>query len=92
MTIKEIRQQQEVHGLTETQRGIENGSIWKFEGSAGRYAMECLEVGKCFLPTKPTFDYFGNRLPSRNELKDGTKGTLANSKNFWLNFDEFDEF
>jgi hypothetical protein len=57
--------------------------VWKFEGSYGRQAMSLLEEGACFLPDEPTYDYYGNRLPSRNELKPGTKGTLENSINFW---------
>jgi len=64
---------------------IDNGTAWKMEGSCGRAAMQALESGACFLPEQASKDYWGNRIPSRNELKDGTKGTLGNSVAFWGN-------
>lgn len=65
---------QEEHILA-MQRRINAGSIWLFEGSAGREAMDLLEAGYCMLPKRATRDYWGNRIPSRDELKPGTKGT-----------------
>jgi len=37
-------------------------------------------------------DYYGNRIPSRKELKRGTKGTFQNCVNFWnrVNSGDFD--
>lgn len=64
---------------------IDSGAVWKMEGSCGRTAMSMLETGACFLPESPSKDYWGNYIPSRNELKDGTKGTLSNSVAFWKN-------
>jgi hypothetical protein len=60
------------------QRRINDGSIWLFEGSAGREAMALLEAGYCMLPKHATRDYWGNYLPARDELKPGTKGTWQN--------------
>lgn len=62
---------------------IDNGTAWKMEGSCGRAAMAALESGACFLPEQAYSDYWGNRVPSRNDLKEGTKGTLSNAVAFW---------
>lgn len=62
---------------------IDNGQAWKMEGSCGRTAMAMLEQGACFLPETAYSDYWGNRVPSRNDLRDGTKGTLGNSATYW---------
>lgn len=67
------------------QKMINNGSVWKMEGSVGRYAMELLESGACWLPKKAHYDYYGNRIPSRDELTKGTKGTYQNSVKFYSN-------
>lgn len=64
---------------------IDSGNAWKMEGSCGRAAMDALESGACFLPEQANLDYWGNRIPSRNDLKDGTKGTLGNAVAFWEN-------
>jgi hypothetical protein len=92
MTYNQILQLQEENGLKETQDMIFSGQIWKMEGSMGRMAMANLESGACMLPKEVTFDYYGNRIPSRDELKKGTKGTFQNSVRFWENFDGWEEF
>lgn len=51
----------------------------------GREAMRLLEAGICMLPKKSFTDYYGNRIPSRDELKGCTKGTYANSVRYWSN-------
>lgn len=83
--VEKITAMQAKHGLTEMQRLITSGEVWKFEGSYGRSAMANLESGACYLPEVPTFNYYGNKVPSRTELKAGTKGTLENSIEFWDN-------
>jgi hypothetical protein len=92
MTYNTILKLQEENGLAETQRLINNGEIWKFEGSMGTMAMSLLVSGACMLPKRVTFDYYGNRLPSRDELKKGTNGTFQNSVRYWENFDGFEEY
>ncbi len=92
MNYNTISQLQKENGLSETQRLINNGQIWKFEGSMGRMAMSLLESGACMLPKKVTYDYYGNALPSRDQLKKGTKGTFQNSVKYWENFDGFEEY
>lgn len=57
------------------QRRINDGSIWKMEGSAGRGAMSLIEQGLCMLGTEGHRDFWGNYVPSRDEVKPGTKGS-----------------
>lgn len=48
---------------------------WRFEGSVGRHMMEFIEAGYCVLGRESTSDYYGNRIPSRKEVKAGTMGS-----------------
>lgn len=59
-----------------TQKAINGGVAWKFQGSVGRSMMAALEAGACVLGRKPAADYYGNRIPSRDEVKPGTKGSV----------------
>ena len=83
MDIEAIIELQKEHGIEDIQEKINSGMAWKLEGSYGRAAMSCLESGACMLPTEAHTDYYGNRVPSRDDLEDGSKGTLKNSINFW---------
>ena len=83
MNYQKILKFQKYYGVTETQEQINSGTIWKFEGSVGRFAMRMLEIGVCMLPLKTSVDYYGNKIPARNKLKPGTKGTYLNCFNFW---------
>jgi hypothetical protein len=56
------------------QRAINSG-LWSLQGSYGRAMMAALEAGICMLGEKPARDYYGNRIPSRDEVKPGTKGS-----------------
>jgi hypothetical protein len=87
-TIKKLQKQYGVHNL---QNSINNGSIWKMEGSAGRHAMSMLGIGAVMLPKREHRDYYGNRVPPRDVLKSGTKGTYQNCANFWSNQDRVDD-
>jgi hypothetical protein len=88
-TIKKMQKEYDVFGI---QAMINSGDCWKLEGSVGRYASNLLDVGVCMLPKKHMKDYYGNRVPSRDDLKSGTKGTYLNSKNFWSDWERVDEF
>jgi len=74
---------QKIYNVERMQEMINDGSCWKMEGSMGRFAMTCLESGVCMLPLQPKYDYYGNHIPSRNDLKQGTKGTFQNCVQFW---------
>lgn len=83
MNFQSITTLQKTYGYDEMQKMINDGSAWKMEGAFGRRAMELIECGACMLPKVFKTDYYGNRIPSRDVLKAGTKGTYQNSKKFW---------
>jgi hypothetical protein len=89
MTIKRINEFQEAYGYKELQDLINSGAAWKMEGSVGRASMAALESGACYLPKVFHKDYYGNTIPSREALQEGTKGTLLNSKRFWSDSSNF---
>ena len=55
---------------------IDNGMAWKLEGSVGREATRLIESGHCILGETGHKDYWGNYVPSRYEVKTGTKGSV----------------
>ena len=57
------------------QRAINEGTAWKFQGSFGRTMMDAIRSGRCLLGRHSTQDYWGNRIPSRDEVQEGTKGS-----------------
>mgnify|MGYP003338288889 CR=1 FL=1 len=69
------------------QRAINAGTPWQFQGSYGRAMMDAIDAGRCMLGTSHARDYWGNRIPSRDEVKEGTKGSVeyvrANSGDDW---------
>jgi hypothetical protein len=80
---KALIKAQKAAGNDQMQSLINSGEIWKFEGSMGRAAMVALTSGACWLPDKPTRDYYRNYIPARSELQPGTKGTLENALNYY---------
>lgn len=86
MNYQTIKRLQKEHGYDVMQSLIDNGSVWKMEGSMGREAMSLLNIGACMLPKKAHLDYYKNRIPSRDELKAGTKGTYLNSVSYYSRF------
>lgn len=57
------------------QRQINSGLAWRLQGSFGRAAMDMIESGRCMVGLEAHRDYYGNMVPSRDMLQDGTKGT-----------------
>jgi len=57
------------------QRQINAGSIWHMQGSMGRAAMDAIESGNCVLGVERFRDYWGNLIPARTDVKNGTKGS-----------------
>ena len=57
------------------QRAINSGMAWKMQGSYGRAAMDALEAGFCMLGRERCRDYYGNTIPSRDDVAPGTKGS-----------------
>lgn len=58
-----------------------NSGTWGMEGSMGRAMMEAIEGGACCLGREPAHDYWGNRVPSRSEVVEGTKGSVQYVRN-----------
>ena len=56
------------------QRVINNG-MWSLQGSYGRTMMDAIKAGYCMLGTEAARDYYGNGIPSRNDVQPGTKGS-----------------
>lgn len=62
--------------IAEFQSMINSGMAWKLQGSYGREAMALIESGDCILGEEGHRDYYGNYVPSRYEVKPGTKGSV----------------
>lgn len=87
MNYQKILSLQKVEGITEMQNNINSGLCWKLEGSYGRAAMQYLEAGACMLPKVQRKDAYGNLVPSRDNLKKGTKGTYHNAVKYWSEYE-----
>lgn len=83
MTIRGIRKLQEQYEVDYYQEIIDNGMAWKMEGRIGRKCMDLLSTGVCFLPLEDHYDYWGNEIPSRNKVANGSLGSLSLAKSFW---------
>lgn len=57
------------------QRAINSGTAWSLQGSYGRSMMAAINNGDCMLGPKDARDYYGNRIPSRDQVQSGTKGS-----------------
>jgi hypothetical protein len=57
------------------QRAINAGVAWQFQGHYGRSMMEAIKEGRCLLGLNDCHDYYGNHIPSRTQIKEGTKGS-----------------
>ncbi|MDW9531908.1 hypothetical protein RWE87_13455 [Sinorhizobium meliloti] len=60
----------------DAQELINSGLAWRLEGSIGRQCMAALESGACMLGRDGHRDYWGNYVPSRDEVQAGTKGSF----------------
>ncbi|MDW9491704.1 hypothetical protein [Sinorhizobium meliloti] len=60
----------------DAQELINSGLAWRLEGSIGRQCMAAIEAGACMLGRVGHRDYWGNYVPSRDEVQAGTKGSF----------------
>ena len=60
---------------------INSGQCWHMEGHTGRTAMQLIEDGYCILGEVGHKDYWGHYVPSRTEVKAGTKGSVEYAHN-----------
>lgn len=69
------------------QRAINSGSAWSLQGSYGRSMMAAIEDGACMLGQRDARDYYGNHIPSRDQIQEGSKGSrgyvVANRGEEW---------
>lgn len=56
---------------------VNSGQAWKMEGHVGRTAMDMIKGGVILLGREGHRDYYGNYVPSRTEVKAGTKGSAG---------------
>lgn len=54
-----------------------NAGQWSLQGSMGRAMMRAIEDGLCMLGPNAARDYWGNVVPARAWVQDGTKGSRA---------------
>lgn len=54
---------------------IDSGDAWRLEGHVGRTAMDLIDEGLCMLGPVSRKTYWGNTVPSRHDVKPGTKGS-----------------
>ena len=90
MHYSKISKLQEEYGVDTMQRLINDGSVWHMEGSYGREAMRLLESGQCMLPKKQYKDFYGNVIPSRDNVKPGTTGSYQNACKYWDSIHDYD--
>lgn len=90
MHYRTIRKLQNDYGVDLMQRLIDDGSVWHMEGTMGRNAMELLRTGQCMLPKKQYSDFYGNIIPSRDDVKPGTPGSYQNCVEYWDSIHEYD--
>jgi len=58
------------------QRAINAGYCWGLQGSYGRTMMDAIKSGHCLLGARDFNDYYGNHIPSRDQVVNGTVGSL----------------
>jgi hypothetical protein len=49
--------------------------MWGLQGSYGREMMNAISAGLCLLGHNDARDYYGNHIPSRDQVQAGTKGS-----------------
>jgi hypothetical protein len=57
------------------QKAINSGHAWSMQGSYGRTMMDAIQGGYCLLGHERFSDYYGNTIPSRDDVQEGTKGS-----------------
>jgi len=73
-TIESDEEVSEEEYFLSIQRAINSGA-WSLQGSYGRTMMDAINAGRCVLGKTRARDYWGNTIPSRDDVKQGTKGS-----------------
>lgn len=82
MTRADVLKLQEEYGFDAMQQAIESGTAW-LDSITEREAIDALRSGACFLGNNETFDPYGKRIPTINEMEPGTMGSIENSINYY---------
>lgn len=53
-----------------------NAGCWSLQGSHGRTMMGAIRDGRCLLGRNRAKDYYGNVIPARDDVEEGTKGSM----------------
>lgn len=61
---------------TDMQILVNSGMAWRMEGAIGRACMAAIDAGRIMCATEARRDYWGNIVPSRYDVKAGTKGSF----------------
>jgi hypothetical protein len=61
--------------FAEAQQLVNSGNAWLLEGHTGRRCMDAITMGAIMLGDEDHYDYYGNHVPSRHQVKAGTKGS-----------------
>lgn len=80
LTIESDEDVSELEYYQSIQRAI-NAGMWSLQGSNGRVMMDAIQSGYCLLGLKDARDYWGNHIPSRLQVVDGTVGSWEFVKN-----------
>lgn len=83
MNLTKVKKLQKQFGFDGIQELINNGSAWTMEGAIGREATHTLQIGATLLPDKSFTGPYGNFVPSRKMVKDGTTGSRMNCIRYW---------
>lgn len=62
-------------GDTDGLQALINAGMWSLQGSIGRSMNAALEDGRCMLGPSTATDYWGNKIPGRDDVVEGTKGS-----------------
>ncbi len=61
--------------VSDWQAAVNSGLVWRLEGHVGRTTMQALHAGHLMLGHHGVQDYWGNYVPSRDEIKADTFGS-----------------
>jgi len=92
MTIRDINELQQQFEVDYYQEIIESGLAWNMQGRIGRRCMEYLKSGVCYLPLVDHYDYWGNEVPSRSKVANGSPGSLSLAKKFWSDNTKYESY
>lgn len=75
-TIESDEEVSEMDYFLSIQRAINSG-MWGLQGSYGRAMMDAINSGRCLLGPNAARGYYGDVIPSRDDVKQGTKGSIG---------------